>query len=90
MPQMITGFSCNTGPCTSHLLESGMIYSIHSNSDYHNEANTHSCACGHQYLSESVARAHNNDTILTIFQIIKVVTSYSAEVKLSVLDINAC
>jgi hypothetical protein len=56
-----------------------MIYSIHSNTRYLNEANAHSRAGGHHFLSENQPLPPNNGAILTVSEIIKTVMSSTAE-----------
>jgi hypothetical protein len=66
-----------------------MIYSIHSNTRYLNEANAHSRAGGHHFLSENQPLPPNNGAILTVSEIIKTVMSSTAEAELGALYTNA-
>ena len=66
-----------------------MIYSIHSDAGYLNEANARSRAGGHHYLSDNQPFLPNNGTILTVSKIIKAVMSSAAKVELEALYVNA-
>ena len=65
-----------------------MVYSIHSNAGYLNEANARSRAGGHHYLSDNKPFPPNNGAILTVSKIIKAVMSSAAEAELGALYIN--
>ncbi len=67
-----------------------MVYSIHSDAGYLNEANARSRARGHHYLSDNQPFPPNNGAILTVSKIIKAVMSSAAEAELSALYIHAC
>jgi hypothetical protein len=66
-----------------------MIYSIHSDAGYLNEANARSHAGEHHFLSENQPFPPNNGAILTISEIIKAVISSATEAELGALYINA-
>ena len=66
-----------------------MIYSIHSDAGYLNEANARSRAGGHHYLSTNQPFPPNNGAILTVSEIIKEVMSSAAEAELGALYVNA-
>ena len=70
--------------------KSDMIYSIHSNTGYLNEANAHSHAGGHHYLSDNQPFLPQNRAILTVSEIIKAVMSSAAKAELGALYVNAC
>ena len=69
--------------------KSDMIYAIHSDAGYLNEANARSRAGGHHYLSENHPFAPKNGTILNLPEIIRAVMSSTAEAELTALYINA-
>ncbi len=66
-----------------------MIYSIHSNAGYLNEANAYSRAGGHHYLSDNQPFPPNNGAILTVSEIIKAVMSSAAKAEVGALYVNA-
>jgi hypothetical protein len=67
---------------------SDMVFAAHSDASYLSEANTHSQAGGHFFMSSDTPCPHNNSTVLTIAQIIKAVMSLVAEAKIGALYIN--
>ena len=68
---------------------SDMIYSIHNDTGYPNEANARSRAGGHNFLSDNQPFPPNNGAILTVSEIIKAVMSSAAEAELGALYVNA-
>eukprot|EP00804_Cyclotella_cryptica_P003008 CCRYP_006016-RB/>CCRYP_006016-RB protein AED:0.44 eAED:0.43 QI:0/-1/0/1/-1/1/1/0/200 len=70
--------------------KSGMVYSIHGDAGYLNEANACSRAGGHHDLSDNQPFSPNNGAILTVSEIINAVMSSAVEAELGALYVNAC
>jgi hypothetical protein len=67
---------------------SDMILTAHSDASYLSEANAHSQAGGHFFMSSNTPCPHNNGVVLTIAQIIKAVMSLAAKAEIGALYIN--
>jgi hypothetical protein len=67
---------------------SDMVLAGHSNTSYLSKSKARSRAGGHFFMSNNTAKPPNNSAILTIAQIIKVIMSLAAEVKVRALYIN--
>jgi hypothetical protein len=67
---------------------SDMVLAAHSDASYLSEANACSRAGGHLFMSSNTPCPHNNDTVLTIAQIIKAVISLAAKAKIGALYIT--
>jgi hypothetical protein len=65
-----------------------MVLAAHSDASYLLEANAHSQAGGHFFMSSDTFCPHNNGAVLTIAQIIKAVMSLAAKAKIGALYIN--
>ena len=76
-------------PAVITYCKSDMVYSIHRDAGYLNEANTRSPTGGHHYLSDNQPFPPNNGAILTVFEIIKAAMSSAAEAELGALYYNA-
>ena len=70
-------------------LASNMVLEVHSDAGYIKEANTHSRAGGHFFLSNHSVYLPNNGAILNIAQIVKDVMSLDTEAELGALFICA-
>ena len=62
-----------------------MVLAGHSDASYLSETNARSRAGGHLFMSNDDTNPSNNAAILTISQIIKAVTSSTAEAKIGAL-----
>jgi hypothetical protein len=87
--KQLLDYIASQDPAVLTYCKSDMIYSIHSDAGYLNEANARSHAGGHHFLSENQPFPLNNGAILTISEIIKAVMSSAAEAELGALYVNA-
>jgi hypothetical protein len=68
---------------------SGMILCAHSDAEFLNETNFHSCTGAHIFLSENKLFLRFNGAVLSIAQIINFVMASAAESELAVLFVTA-
>ena len=88
--KQLLDYIASQDPAVATYSKSDMVYSIHSDAGYLNEANARSRAGGHHYLSDNQPFLPNNIAILTVSKIIKAVMSSAAEAELGALYVNAC
>jgi len=88
--KQLLDYIASQDPAVITYRKSDMVYSIHSDAGYFNEANARSHAGGHHYLSNKQPFPPNNGAILTVSEIIQAVMSSAAEAELRALYVNAC